>query len=962
MKNLSLTAKIYIWSVLIVGGIVALRCLASLPAGPEQWLTFATLLLCAATAQLFPVVTPKNQAYYVTIVFFFAGVLLLPPAAIVLLVVLAFVPEWFKHKYPWYIQTFNMANFLMAAFIARTLYVWAGGQPGTPLGSWVDLLAAVFAAGGFTFVNHLLLAVVLKLARGHTWQESGLFEAENYLTDMTLACTGAIAALLWQTNPMMLGLVAAPLFLIHRALNTANLREQARTDSKTGLYNARHFYQTLREELHRAARFQRPLAIIIADMDLLRNINNTYGHLAGDVVLKGVADAIKAGLRDYDLAARFGGEEFAIMLPETDAQEALAVAERIRQDVEGTCFSVPTSVKPIQATLSLGVASFPTHGRDANEVIHQADLAVYYAKLRGRNLAWVCSPESRALATTVASGRLLDICPESVLKDQSQKSEAEDTSNSYAEIAVERELELTQPGLGRAGFDEAETAIGVHFGARCAEHAAGNAEAAPSSGATDQSKKEDSLTWSAKLLIAAVFATALAFWVIVQPWQANLDWLGLFALGLLTAIAQSVPVDIYRLGRISISAVIVLAGGILFGAPAALLLAAVAALVQWGLSKGIWYRCLFDLGTLTLSALTATAVYHWLVAFQASPDPILLVGPALVAAVAYYVVNVGLLTLVMALCEKSSPITVWNERFRWLTVHYVAYGAFSLFLVLGYQAIGVYGLAAYFLPPLLMRYVMKQYTERTEGNVAKLKRMNEELAKANEEGQTTLRELRATYEATLEALSTALDSRDSDTEGHSRRVVDYTSAIARRLGLSEEQFAALLNGALLHDVGKIGVPDDILRKAGPLTEAEWEVMKRHPEQGCRMLEHIGFLNDALPVVRHHHERYDGSGYPDKLKGEDIPLGARIFAVADAFDAMTSHRPYRTSCSIELAREEIARCAGTQFDPAVVEAFLQLEPRQLAHLSGCSTGFHEPISDKPRRTPWQTPEPLAAAAS
>ncbi len=193
----------------------------------------------------------------------------------------------------------------------------------------------------------------------------------------------------------------------------------------------------------------------------------------------------------------------------------------------------------------------------------------------------------------------------------------------------------------------------------------------------------------------------------------------------------------------------------------------------------------------------------------------------------------------------------------------------------------------------------------------------------------SVRELQATHSATLEALVTALEARDHETEGHSERVTRYSMAIGLALGLEAQQLDALVRGALLHDIGKIGVPDHILRKPGPLDDAEWMLMRRHPVFGADMVGGISFLEQAVPVVRHHHERYDGGGYPERLAADDIPLAARVFSVADTFDAMTSDRPYRAALSIEDAREEIGRCAGTQFDPAVVEAFIGLRVDELA---------------------------------
>jgi response regulator RpfG family c-di-GMP phosphodiesterase len=185
-------------------------------------------------------------------------------------------------------------------------------------------------------------------------------------------------------------------------------------------------------------------------------------------------------------------------------------------------------------------------------------------------------------------------------------------------------------------------------------------------------------------------------------------------------------------------------------------------------------------------------------------------------------------------------------------------------------------------------------------------------------------ELEKSYESTLHALVTALDFRDNETQGHSFRVVEYATVVAERMGLSGSDLTWIRRGAILHDVGKIGVPDAVLRKPGKLDAHEWEEMRRHPEMGYQMLKHIRFLEPALPIVLSHQERFDGKGYPQGLKGEAIPLGARIFAVVDTFDAMTSDRPYRAALKIQLAREEIERCTGTQFDPQVTQAFLSIE--------------------------------------
>jgi putative nucleotidyltransferase with HDIG domain len=192
-----------------------------------------------------------------------------------------------------------------------------------------------------------------------------------------------------------------------------------------------------------------------------------------------------------------------------------------------------------------------------------------------------------------------------------------------------------------------------------------------------------------------------------------------------------------------------------------------------------------------------------------------------------------------------------------------------------------------------------------------------------------MEDLEHSYDVTLEALGDALDLKDSETEGHSKRVTAYTIALARAMGISPTEIKVIARGAFLHDIGKMAIPDEILRKPGKLTPDEEEVMRDHCTRGYHILRKIPFLAEAAAIVYTHQEYYDGNGYPSKLRGTEIPIGARIFAVADAMDAITSDRPYRKARTFEQARVEIQRCAGTQFDPAVVDVFLKI-PIELWH--------------------------------
>src|SRR5271169_2303392 len=200
----------------------------------------------------------------------------------------------------------------------------------------------------------------------------------------------------------------------------------------------------------------------------------------------------------------------------------------------------------------------------------------------------------------------------------------------------------------------------------------------------------------------------------------------------------------------------------------------------------------------------------------------------------------------------------------------------------------------------------------------------ESLVKARtDQLQAAMSNLERSYDITLEALGDALDLKNRETEGHSRRVTLFTIAIAKALGLPREQITVIARGAFLHDIGKMAIPDKILRKPGALTPDEITIMREHCYRGYQMLKKIPFLAEAADIVYSHQERFDGSGYPRGLKGEQIPLGARIFSVADTLDAITSDRIYRAAQTLQAAQEEIAKWAGRQFDPEVVKVFLEM---------------------------------------
>src|SRR4051812_32948234 len=873
-RMLPLRAQIYGITVAIAAAAAAIPFLLRLDGSTQGWATFGFLAAGAAATHTYTVRTAKDSSFHTSWVFLIPAAMLLPPELVALIGLIMHVPEWLKERYAWYIQSFNIANYTLgnlATWGAATLLIRADGLiPDTHL-RWATagLAACVVAVGA----NHVLLAPMVTLARGHSLREAGVFSFESLSTDFILATLGLAFAAFWNFNPWLIPFAVAPLLLIHRSLAIPQLQAEARVDSKTGLFNARHFAVVMQEELGRAQRFQRPLSLIMADLDLLRDINNTYGHLAGDAVLRGISEVFRQQLRHYDVPARFGGEEFSILLPETPPDQAYEIADRIRRAVAARLFEVETSSEPIRATISMGVAGFPRDGSDMNELVHQADLAVYRAKLQGRNRVLDASDEP-LLAQPEARGPRLKVLPAGEGEPVRPLPPAPEIVPEVERRTVARPHNVPAPRFFAVPRRLA-------------------------------------------MLVGLVGLLGTVAGVAGAVFGHSTEIIGLVTIIVLVGLGQVLSLEVEETGSISVSAVGALAAAAIVGPRAALALALTMAAVEWSARRAVFHQLLFNVGALSLASLAAAAVFSLHIPGRVGTG--IFVASGLVGGLAYFVVNMGLVSLAVGVEGRESPMRVFRERFVWLMPHYAVYGFVAAVIFEAYDKVGAWAIVVFALPLFLMRKTQEAYLKHTQRSAQKLREAAETIQTQNVSLEQANRLLKERSTAAMESLSATVDARDAYTAGHSRRVQQLALAVGRELALSQAELELLGHAALFHDIGKLGIPDAILLKPSSLTDEEWEVMASHAAEGASIINRLGFLSDAVPAIRHHHERFDGNGYPDGLAGEVIPLGARIIHVADAFDSMLTTRVYRPARPANEALEELRRMAGSQFCPRCVGA-------------------------------------------
>ncbi len=404
-----------------------------------------------------------------------------------------------------------------------------------------------------------------------------------------------------------------------------------------------------------------------------------------------------------------------------------------------------------------------------------------------------------------------------------------------------------------------------------------------------------------KIYIIVITTLAIALFIYLTPSLPSFSniWLAILFFLTISIFAEFIPVDLPVGGVISIGFPIDFVLILVYGPALAMLITALGALIGEIIERKVsWYKIIFNTSQYALTAGIAGIAYQQAGGVVGAQNIFRFILPAAICALTYCIVNITLFVMVVSFAQNVRIATIWRTSIKETVPSYIAEAPMGFLMAIVYVEVGIIGILLFFLPLLLARRSFELYTK-----------------------------MRKVYLDTIRALAAAIDAKDPYTKGHSERVAETSIAVAQELNLSDRDIENIEYTALLHDIGKIGIADNILGKESKLTNKEFDKIKEHTIMGAKIIEPVDFLKNSYKAIYHHHEKYNGKGYPDGLKSEDIPISARIIAVADAYDAMGSDRPYRKKLSHNKILRELKEQSGKQFDPEVVKALISVLDRE-----------------------------------
>ncbi|MFL6038106.1 MAG: diguanylate cyclase [Gaiellaceae bacterium] len=699
----------------------------------------------------------------------------------------------------------------------------------------------------------------------------------------------------------------------------ARLERQAMTDSLTGLYNHRAFHERLRRALATASRSHEAVSVLMLDIDDFKRVNDIYGHGAGDEILRGLARTLEDSIRSSDVVYRLGGEEFAIVVVSRSPQDAEQLARRVVDRVESTDFDPAGRI-----TISVGLARGPEHAMNPRELIACAEAAMMSAKARGKNqiVLYEEGAMQRPEGEPAPSGRdMRSVAHMKMLQSLGGKLNRLNDVKQIGNVIATELRALIDYHNCRVSLVEGDDVIPIAFVGQFTSETREPMEILAckvGEGITGRV----ALT-SESLLIGDAANCEFARILpgtdsidesqVVVPLTFGTRVIGVVVLSKL-GLNQFDEDDVRLLEVLAGHAAVALENASLYEAARREADRATALLEfsrQLSSAEGMdaVVGRIVELSAHTLGARRASVWYQEAaggeIRLRATYGHSELERERLARMQFPHELAEGHLT-------NKEPFLVTDEQYE---------------LVMGAKDAEArpFAVAPLTLDGGRLGCIAVASSRRSEFSERQLRLLagiahQSKLALTNAGNFDTLER---TFLETVEALANALEANDEYTSSHARWITDLALMVGEELGLEGTSLKRLELGALFHDIGKIGIPETILSKPGPLTDAEREVVQTHPELGERIIAPIDRLEEVRPIVRHCHERFDGDGYPDRLGGDDIPIESRIILVCDAYHAMTTDRPYRKRLPVEEAFRRLQEAAGTQFDPRVVDVCVRV---------------------------------------